>query len=74
MGRYMSKNIKDTMTRKASRKFKAEHPVLKRGEALHQFCACYMAMNSISNLDKFNSIKAIIYPVQRESNITLVTL
>lgn len=58
----MSKNIKDTMTREDCLNFKAEHPDLKRGEVLHQYRACYMAMKRLGCLDELYPSKAIIYP------------
>lgn len=48
----MSKNIKDTMPREDCLKFKVEHPNLKRGEVLHQYHACYMAMKRLGCLDE----------------------
>ncbi len=58
----MSKNIKDTMTYEDCLRFKAEHPELKRGEVLHGFHACYMAMKRLKCLDELYPSKAIVYP------------
>ena len=58
----MSKNIKDTMTREDCLNFKAEHPDLKRGEVLHQYRACYMAMKRLDCLDELYPSMTIIYP------------
>lgn len=58
----MSKNIKDTMTREDCLEFKAEHPNLKRGEVLHQYRACYMAMKRLGCLDELYPSKNKTYP------------
>lgn len=58
----MSKNIKDTMTHEDCLKFKAEHPNLKRGEVLHQYHACYMAMKRLGCLDELYPSKNKTYP------------
>lgn len=58
----MSKNIKDTMTREDCLKFKVEHPNLKRGEVLHQYRACYMAMKRLGCLDELYPSKNKTYP------------
>lgn len=58
----MSKNIKDTMTREDCLKFKAEHSNLKRGEVLHQYRACYMAMKQLGCLDELYPSKNKTYP------------
>lgn len=58
----MSKNIKDTMTREDCLKFKEEHPNLKRGEVLHQYRACYMAMKRLGCLDELYPSKNKTYP------------
>lgn len=58
----MFKNIKDTMTREDCLKFKAEHPNLKRGDVLHQYRACYMAMKRLECLDELYPSKNKTYP------------
>lgn len=50
------------MTREDCLKFKAEHPNLKRGEVLHQYRACYMAMKRLGCLDDLYPSKNKTYP------------
>ena len=58
----MFKNIKDRMTYEDCLRFKTEHPNLKRGEVLHRFRACYMAMKRFNCLDELYPSKAVVYP------------